>query len=319
MLSCPRCVRPVPPDAAQCPTCGYDIHAAARSAPHAAPGRVTEAQPRAPLTLPGGAAAAAPWGETGVAAPQTDEALGLIPGFAEGPAQLTGPPQDRRRYWWIGGGVVAGLVVLTVIVGLAASRIGHRGAAKATPVTTAVLTPTGGSGGPSGATSTSASASGSGSGSTRPANRRRGLAQASIIAGYLTDSGQARQGIGSAISAISGCTNIASAVATLRNAADVRSRIVMELATADVSALPKGAAAIADLGRAMQASANADRYYAAWGEAVARCHGHAPSNADLAAAQQSDTVATAAKRRFADEWNPIAATYGLAKQNADTI
>jgi hypothetical protein len=318
MLSCPRCVRPVPPEAAQCPSCGYDIHAAARSAPHAAPGRVAEVQPGAPLSRPGGVTAA-PWDETGTVARQADEASTLIPGFAEGPPQGTGPPQDQRHYWWIGGAVLAGLVVLAVIVGLAASRIGHRGAASATTaITTAVLTPTGGSS-PSGAASSSATGPGSGSASTRPANHQRGLAQASIIAGYLTASGQARQGIGAAISAISRCASISSAVATLHSAADVRSHIVTELATADVSALPNGAAAVADLGRAMRASANADRHYAAWGRDVVGCHGHAPSNPDLVAAQHSDTVATAAKQRFADEWNPIAATYGLAKQNADTI
>jgi hypothetical protein len=271
----------------------------------------------APLTRPGGFGAAAPSTDPGLVAPISDEPTGLIPGFAEGPPQATGPSEVPRRYWWsVGGALALAIAVLIVIVLLAASRIGHRGTANATPAATGALTPTS-QVGSSGAVHSSGKASSSGS--TTPANHQRGLAQATTIAGYLTRSGQARQGIGAAISAISGCTNVASAVTTLHNAAEVRAGIVTALANPDVSALPNGTAAVADLRRAMQASANADRHYAAWGQAMTGCHGQARHNADFAAAQQSDTVATAAKERFAGEWNPIAATYGLSSQNADTI
>jgi hypothetical protein len=314
VLSCPRCVQPVPPDAMQCPSCGYDIGAAAWSAPFVGPDQVTEVQPRAPLARPGGVTAAAPSDETGRAAPVADEGSSLIPGFTEGPPHRTGPPEEERRYWWIVGAVVGGLAVLAVIAVLATSRVGHRGATNATPTTTAALTSTAG-----GSLSSAVSSSASRSAATTAVNRQRGLAQASIIDGYLTDSAQARHGISAAISAISGCTKIASAVTTLHNAAAVRMHIVGALAGADVSALPNGAATVADLSRAMRASASADQHYAAWGESVAGCHGNAPHNAELAAAQQSDTVATDAKQRFADEWNRIAAIYGLAKQSADKI
>lgn len=273
-----------------------------------------------PLPHPGAFAAAAPSAGTGLVAPMADEASTLIPGFTEGPPQVTGPSEVPRRYWWgVAGALALGLAVLVVIAVIAASRIGHRGTANATPVVTAALTPTGhiSSSGP--AHTSGPVSSSSASGSTKPANHQRGLAQASTIAGYLTRSGQVRQGIGAAISAISGCTNVASAVSALHNAAEIRAGIVTALANTDVSALPGGAAAVADLRRAMRASADADRHYAAWGQAVAACHGTAPHNADFAAAQQFDTVATASKERFADEWNPIAATYGLAQQNADTI
>ena len=263
--------------------------------------------------------AAAPTDVMGFRAPMGDQDTSLIPGFPGGPPQGIGAPEERQHYGWVVGGVVvAGLVVLTLIVVLVTSRIGHHSTANSTPGNTAGLTSTGGIT-PSHAASSSASGSGSGSGSTKPANHALGLRQASTIAGYLTQSGQARQGIGAAISAISGCNKITSAVTTLQNAADVRSRIVTALASTDVSALHNGTAAVGDLGRAMQASADADRHYAAWGQAVARCHRRAPQNADFAAAQQADSLATAAKQRFIDEWNPIAATYGLAKQSADTI
>jgi len=320
VLSCPRCVQPVPPDAMQCSTCGYEIRGAGRPAPHVAADQVTEVQPRAPLARPGGVTATAPSDNMGPVAPVVDEDTSLIPGFTEGPPHVTGPHDEERRYWWIVGGVVGGLAVLGVIAVLAASRVSHRGVTNATPATTAgppttaAHTPTGASSS-SGAVSSSASQSRS----TSAANRQRGLAQASTIAGYLTDSAQARHGVGAAISAISGCTNIASAVTTLHNAADVRAHIVEALASVDVSALPNGAATVADLSRAMGASASADRHYAAWGESVAGCHGQAPHNPELAAAQQADAIATDAKQRFADEWNRIAAIYGLAEQSANSI
>jgi hypothetical protein len=243
-----------------------------------------------------------------------DDDPSLIPGLAEAPPQLTDPSEQQRRYWWhVGAAAVAALVVLAVIGVLAAIWIGHRGTAHATPAISAAFTPTSLTS-PSGATSASKS------GSTRAVDLQRAVAQASTIAGYLTSSRQARPGVGAAISAIRGCTNITSAVSALQNAADVRSRIVRALASADVSALPNSAvAAIADLGRAMRASADADRHYAAWGLTVAGCHGRAPRNAEFAAALQSGTAADAFKQRFADEWNPIAAMYGLAKQSANTI
>jgi hypothetical protein len=246
--------------------------------------------------------------------PAADDDPSLIPGLAEGPPQLAGRSEQQRRYWWhVGAAAVAALVVLAAIAVLAVIRIGHRGTAHATPAISFAFTTTG-------VTSPSGATSSSGSRPTRAADRRRGVAQASTIDGYLTSSRQERPAVGVAISAIRGCTHIMSAVTALQDAADVRGRIVTALASADVSALPNGAvAAIADLGRAMQASADADRHYAAWGLTVAGCHGQAPHNAEFVAALQSGTAADAFKQRFADEWNPIAAMYGLAKQSANTI
>jgi hypothetical protein len=293
----------------------------------AAPHQVVRAQPDAPLTHPERVVADAPWDDTDVTAPVVDEGSNPIPDVVDVPPQITGRSEKQRGYWWgLGGTVVAGLAVLALITVLVAHQIGHRHAANATQALAAGRTPTDGTS-TSGAVSSSAAAprstpasrSASTSGPTRAANHRRGLAQASMIDRYLTASGQARHRIGAAINAISRCTNIPSAVTRLQSAARVRSRIVTTLASADVTALPGGAAAVADLRRAMRASANADRQYAAWGRAVAGCHGHAHGNAQFAAAQRSDAVATAAKGRFADEWNPIAARYGLAKQNANTI
>lgn len=311
MSFCPRCVQPVPSGATQCPSCGYDTPADVRSELLA--DQVGEVQPGSSVPPGGsGAVAATPSEQAGQAARVPEQDDSPIAGFTGGPAQVTNPPEKQRRSGWVVVG--AGVAVLALIAVLVAGRIGHRGGTNATAGKIVGLVPTDGV-----SRSGAASSAVPGPGSTRAANRQPGRAQASAIASYLTRSGQARHGIGASINAISGCRNIASAVTTLHNAAEVRSRILTALPRTSVSALPHGAVLRADLGRAMQASANADRHYAAWGQAVAGCHGHPPRNTELAAAQRSDTLATAFKRRFANEWNPIAASYGLPEQNASTI
>jgi hypothetical protein len=277
-----------------------------------APEQVAEVPAEARLMGPEWVPAAPPPQGTQWIAPAANDDPSLIPGLAEAPPQLPGRSEQERRHWWhVGATAVAVLVLLAVIAVLAVVRIGHRGSAHATSGVSVVFT-TSGTGSPSGKTSSSAS----GSRSPSAADHQSGVAQASTIAGYLTSSRQTRPSVGAAISSIRGCANIPSSVTALQKAADVRTGIVTDLASADVSALPDGAtAAVADLRRAMRASADADRHYAAWGQTVAGCHGQAPHNAAL----HSGTAADTFKQRFADEWNPIAAMYGLAKQNANTI
>ena len=120
MLSCPRCIRPVRPDATRCPGCGYDLPAAARAIPEAAPDQVAEVPPP-PLTRPGWGTTVEPPGEPQWTAPAADNDPSLIPGLAEAPPQLNGPSEHQRRYWWhVGAVAVAVLVVLAVIGVLAA-------------------------------------------------------------------------------------------------------------------------------------------------------------------------------------------------------
>jgi hypothetical protein len=259
-------------------------------------------------------AAPAPSDRTAPIPALANDRTSLLAGLSADPS-LPGdrPQRPRGSRWGLGGAVIAALAVLAVIAVLAVSRIGDHHTAGAWPGTGAVVSPAG-----SGSRSSTPPASTSGPVPSKAAGRR-GRAQAAVIAGYLTRSGQARHRIGTAISAINDCTHIASAVSALHHAADVRAHIAAALADADVAALRHGAAAVADLGRAMRASASADRHYAAWGRASAGCHQHPRHDSEFAAAQRSDTAATAAKRRFVHEWNPIADRYGLAEQNANTI
>jgi hypothetical protein len=147
-----------------------------------------------------------------------------------------------------------------------------------------------------------------------------GQQQAAVIEGYLRQSAAARSGVSDAIGSIGGCRNIVGAVATLRNAADTRAHILAGLTGAQVTALPGGSTMLADLQQALQASAAADRDYAAWGAAAATsCAGHAAHTTEYSAAQQSDAVATAAKQRFVQSWNTVAAQFGLSPQNASAF
>lgn len=242
--------------------------------------------------------------------------------------------------WGVGIAVLACLAVFAVIAVLVSNLIGHHGLADTKQAVPASLTPTqvaSPSSSPSSSVgTTAASPSRAASSPARPSstsasrrtpsssrraaiNRQHAKAQASTISGYLARSGQARHRINPAISAISGCTHIAWAVATLHYAAEVRTRIAALLARTDVSALRHGATARALLRRAMRASASADRHYAAWGKAVAGCHRHARRNAQFAAGQRADRAADAAKKRFVAEWNRIAATYRLPRRSANAI
>jgi hypothetical protein len=147
-----------------------------------------------------------------------------------------------------------------------------------------------------------------------------GQQQAVTIDGYLKLSATARAGVSDAIVAIGNCQNIADAVATLSKAADTRTAILARLPNAQVGALPGGTGMLANLQQALQASATADRDYAAWGAATASsCSGKAAPTTTYSAAQHSDTVATAAKQRFVQSWNAVAATFGLPTATASTF
>ena len=77
---------------------------------------------------------------------------------------------------------------------------------------------------------------------------------------------------------------------------------------------------LADLQQGLKACAAADTDYAAWGTATeTSCTGKAAPTPSYTAAQQSDAVATAAKQRFVQSWNTVAAKFGLTPQSASTI
>jgi hypothetical protein len=301
MSFCPRCVQPVVSDAVRCPHCEYDIppviapttHPSYAEQPLAVlePPRVAEP----PVTSDPGLAAD-PWERTTVI-PTVSPVRSVS---KRKPTPRLRMPGLRMPRLGASRPVMLAAVVTTMVVLLGTALILARHSDS--PPRQAVVA--------------AAASSSTPPKSNSPASDR---AQAAAIAAYLSQSAQARQGIVSAITAIAGCHATSSAVTTLQNAATARAQIVQGLRSAQVSALPNGAALVADLGQAMSASADADQHYAAWGRAVAGCTTQAPHNADFAMAQQSDAAADTAKVRFVSEWNQLASAFGLASQSASAI
>lgn len=224
-----------------------------------------------------------------------------------------GSPERRSRLPWIAGTLVA-IIAVAVVMLVLLTRPKH----SLGPVDTArsaAASAAAGASASSGTGQQSTSGPSGPSSASGPAQQ-----QATAIAGYLNQTSAVRAGISAAIGSIGGCRDIAAAVSTLRQAADVRAGITSSLTPSQVSALPGGAAIRTELRQAMTASAEADRHYASWGEAVATsCAGQAAHTPEFAAAQRSDLVASAAKQRFVQSWNAVAPAFGFPPQTADSI
>jgi hypothetical protein len=150
--------------------------------------------------------------------------------------------------------------------------------------------------------------------STPPPPPPAQVAQAKILKSYMDASTNVHNGIGPALNNIASCNNVAGAVATLHNAADVRTQLAARIDTADVSALPQGKLMAAYLKQAMTASAAADNAYGGWGRFVQSrhaCKAPAPRDANYAAGVQDDGYASSAKNSYAALWNPLAKRVGL--------
>jgi hypothetical protein len=310
MSFCPRCVQPVPPDSSNCPHCDYGI--ASIDASVASAGLESSASPEgssfAGSSFENSSADSASADSASFDSPlidswDTDEPIGPDPNPRPARQRLDLPrpawPELAWPQWRARLPIVVGVVAVAIALATIVIRPGDHGTVFAIN----------GAGAPSKASSASTHQT-----------PQSGQQQAVAIDGYLKLSATARAGVSNAIVSIGNCQNIADAVATLSKAADTRAEILARLNDAQVSALPGGTAMLANLQQALQASATADRDYAAWGTATAAsCSGKAAPTATYTAAQQSDTVATAAKQRFVQSWNTVASTFGLPPAAASTF
>jgi hypothetical protein len=287
MSFCPRCVQPVPPGASSCPQCDYDI-----ASIDAATGTPPDLGRDSPGADPPPAQGAG-WSPLGAWDEHEDVALTR----ANLRSTRVRPVWELRLRSRLP--LVASLAAIAIIAALIATHPGDHGTTLAIP-------------GVGSSAKTNASHV-----SQPPEN---GQQQATVIDRFLTQSATARDGVSNAIESIDDCRNIADAVATLSAAADARTRILAGLTDAQVTALPGGPTMLADLQQGLRASAAADTDYAAWGTTTeTSCTGKASPTTSYAAAQQSDAIATAAKQRFVQSWNAVAAQFGLTPQNASTI
>jgi hypothetical protein len=232
--------------------------------------------------------------------------------FDEPPRGSDLPPERSNRLPVIVVG--AALVLILLLAG--GVWLLTRGSSKS-------ASPTAGAGSSSVTTSASASATStpttsapvSSSAGTNPQQ----VAAANSLKSIADRSGSVRASVQPAITAISGCGDIAGAVAALTNAAKVRGDLVPELSALNVSALPSGRALVAALDSALKESAEADKDYAAWGTEVTGCTAPAPKTANYTSATQHDPLATSAKQTFAAEWAKIAPALGLPAVDAGKI
>jgi zinc-ribbon domain len=146
--------------------------------------------------------------------------------------------------------------------------------------------------------------------------------QASAVDALLSMSVASRAAVVQAAAQIGACTSLAGAQATMTAAAATRETAANNAASLPVSALPNGSGLISLLTSMMQASATADRGYAAWAGDVAAgsCNGEsAVHTANFTAAEAASAQATALKLQFVAAWSPIATQAGLPTRAADQL
>ncbi|MFB6845930.1 hypothetical protein ACFCXS_13845 [Streptomyces sp. NPDC056373] len=143
-------------------------------------------------------------------------------------------------------------------------------------------------------------------------------AQAVELDKLLSDSGNSRSTVISAVADVKGCDNLPQAAKNLRDAAKQRSGLVTRLSGIEVDKLPDHAALTTALTKAWQASASADNHYAAWADQTAGkkgCKkGQARATNQTLAGNRASGVASTEKAKAAGLWNGIAKKYGLTER-----
>jgi hypothetical protein len=136
---------------------------------------------------------------------------------------------------------------------------------------------------------------------------------ATNLAGLLAKSVTDHSSIVAAVNDVSDCgPTLSQDPQTFQNAAASREQLLSELASLPGdTALP--AAMLQDLTGAWQASEAADQDFAKWAqdEVSSACTQNDQSDANYQAATGPDDLATADKKAFVSQWNPIASQYGL--------
>ncbi|MER5786233.1 hypothetical protein ABT104_31635, partial [Streptomyces mobaraensis] len=258
---------------------------------------------------PAGPAAATPSGPGGPGGPRVPGSPppGAAVGYAPPPAPAKPARSGRGRSVAVIGGVVAGCAVAGLAAGAffwggGDDKDKGQGPQKAASVTTEPSAP--------------ATPDGTKSKKPKPADPAEG--QAKALDALLQDSGSSRGAVVQAVDATRNCKDLGKSAGDLRDAAKDRNGLVDRLRKTPVDKLPGHGDLTAQLTKAWQSSASADTHYAAWADQVGGkhgCHkGHARPSKEAAAGDRASGEATAAKKRAADLWNPIAKKYGLPQR-----
>ncbi|EME99495.1 hypothetical protein J7W19_19530 [Streptomyces mobaraensis NBRC 13819 = DSM 40847] len=278
--------------------------------------RETPAQPG-----PAAAAAATPSGPAGPRVPAAAQAgrpgpggprvpgppPGAAAGYAPPPAPAKPARSGRGRSVAVIGGVVAGCAVAGLATGAFFWGGGDDKDKGQEPQKAASVT-----------TEPSAPATPDGTKSKKPKPADPAEGQAKALDALLQDSGSSRGAVVQAVDATRNCKDLGKSAGDLRDAAKDRNGLVDRLRKTPVDKLPGHGDLTAQLTKAWQSSASADTHYAAWADQVGGkhgCHkGHARPSKEAIAGDRASGEATAAKKRAADLWNPIAKKYGLPQR-----
>jgi hypothetical protein len=230
------------------------------------------------------------------------------------PAGEPPPPRNRPA---ILAALVAGVVVLVLVgFGAAVYLLSKDNSPNAAGVPASSATPSVTSSSNTPAPTSSAS-SAPAAPATTSAARRAQTAAMKQLGGLVANSTSARSGVQGALSDIGSCRNIANAVSTLNRAASIRQALSAQAQKIDVSSLAGGSQLVSAFQNSMAESSAADVAYAQWGSQVrSTCKKTARKTSALAAAQDHDGKATAAKSAFSAAWNPIAQSLGLPPVSA---
>jgi len=228
-------------------------------------------------------------------------AAGPLPlGRAAPGGAASGPAGPHRRALRLALVAVVLAVILAAVVGVALSK-------RSAPAQSAASPPASRSASPS---ATGVSVTSSPSGSALAAQ------QAAALGTLLKSSARARIALRQAVTQVGACTNLPGAVTRLQEVVNQRSSEYGRASALTTSALPGGAKVKSALVAALGSSLKADHDYLAWAReqlsgGCTPTNQSSAYNAAFSASQQAD----AAKRAFVQEWNPVAARYGIARKS----
>ena len=305
---CRNCGRPLRPGARFCAGCGETTGAGSQPA---AAGADTDSIREPEAAAAGGIAErdtlSRSWPPAPAIRPPGSEPLDTIPGPEPGGDANIPPRDDESRRAWPGRPLIVGLAVLAV-AGLAAVVIfvfhpfGQPSPAGAAHAPTPVISQA--SPAPSASPSPTPTFS-----SSSPAAEQAAQNLAALLAGSVND----RSSIDNAFNDATTCgPGLGQDAQTFRNAATSRVQLLSQLAgMPGRSALP--GQMLGDLTGAWQASVEADKDYARWVQDLvsSSCVGGNPSDPHFVAARTPNIQATADKKAFVRQWDPLAAQYGL--------
>jgi serine/threonine protein kinase len=216
------------------------------------------------------------------------------------------PRQPRRR-----PGVITFALAVAAVAIAAAVAIGVALPDRSTPGTPAVSSP---------AVSSpvqSPAATSAPSSSSAPTLASR---QVAAVNNLLSSSAATLKALQGAVSEVSNCTNLSSAVRQIQNVVNQRSTEYNQASALSTSALANGAAVKSDLIAALRNSLGADKDFLIWAQQQLNpgCTPTAQSSA-YNAAYNASQQAGASKKAFIQVWDLVAARYGVQQTSPGTF